>query len=129
MESWGSLFWVAVGGGAGAVSRFWIAMLSKHWIAPDFPMGTLGANLIGCFLMGALLGSGVGDKYPVAKLALGFGFLGSLTTFSTFSAETMTQLNQHQYLVAAGYAMVSVVGGVLLTLAGMALAGAFRPQI
>ena len=103
-------------------------MLSKHWLAPDFPAGTLFANLIGCFLMGVLLGSDLGGKYPAAKLAIGFGFLGSLTTFSTFSAETMTQLNQQQYLVAAGYALVSVVGGVLLTFLGMAIVSPFRTQ-
>ncbi len=128
MESWRALFWVAVGGSAGAVSRHAIGLLSKQWIAPDFPVGTLCANLLGCFLMGLLLGSSVGEKHPVAKLAIGTGFLGSLTTFSTFSAETMAQLNQQQYLVAAGYAVVSVIGGILLTLLGMSLSGAFRAQ-
>ena len=128
MESWGVLIWVAVGGGAGAVSRYGIGLLSQQWIAPDFPIGTLSANMLGCFLMGLLLGSDIGENHPVAKLAIGSGFLGSLTTFSTFSAETMTQLNQQQYLVAAGYAMLSVIGGVLLTLLGMSLVGAFRAQ-
>ena len=128
MESWWSLFWVMVGGSAGAGSRYGIAILTKHWISPEFNIGTLIANLTGCFLIGLLIGSDLGAKFPAAKLAIGIGFLGSLTTFSTFSAETVDQLDQQQYLLAAGYVSISVTAGVLLTFFGIALSSGFRTQ-
>ncbi len=122
MNTWVGCCWIALGGGLGALSRFGIASLFRRWVQPDFPLGTIVANLIGCFLIGLLFGSGIGDKVPAIKFGIGVGFLGSLTTFSTFSAETVAQLNNGQWLTAFGYVLVSVLAGLLLTFAGMAIA-------
>ena len=54
--------WVALGGAMGAMSRFGIAELAKKLWGPHFPFGTLCANLLGCFLIGVLLGSGFDQK-------------------------------------------------------------------
>jgi len=126
METWVGCCWIAVGGSLGALSRFGIANLVRRFVVPDLPLGTLAANLLGCFLIGLFLGSGAGEKIPAAKFGVGVGFLGSLTTFSTFSAETVSQLNQGEWLTAVGYVLVSVLAGVLLTFAGMAIANSFR---
>lgn len=126
MSTWVGCCWIAVGGGLGALSRFGIANLVRRWVHPDFPLGTLVANLIGCFFIGLLLGSGVGEKMPAAKFGVGVGFLGSLTTFSTFSAEIVGQLNDGEWLTAFGYVLVSVLAGLLLTFAGIAIANGLR---
>ena len=126
MNTWVGCCWIAFGGGLGALSRFGIANLVRRWVQPDFPLATLMANLIGCFLIGLLLGSGIGEKIPAVKFGVGVGFLGSLTTFSTFSAETVVQLNDGEWLTAFGYVAVSVLAGLLLAFAGMAIANGFR---
>lgn len=106
----------AVGSGAafGAWLRWWLGI----WLNPLFPtvpMGTLAANLIGGYLMGvvmALFGS-VQTLTPELRLLLATGFLGGLTTFSTFSAETTTLLLRQQF----GWALTTIglhVGGSLL---------------
>lgn len=126
MDTWIGCCWVALGGSLGALSRFGIANLARRCFAADFPMGTFVANLLGCFLIGLFLGSGAGEKVPAIKFGVGIGFLGSLTTFSTFSAEAVTQLNEGQGLTALGYILVSIFAGLLLTFAGMAIANSFR---
>ena len=126
MNTWIGCGWIALGGSLGALSRFGIANLARRWVGTDFPLGTFVANLIGCFLIGLLLGSGVGDKVPAIKFGIGVGFLGSLTTFSTFSAEAVTQLNEGQWLPAMSYVLVSVIAGMLLAFVGMAIANSFR---
>ena len=131
MNTWIGCFWIAVGGSLGALTRFGIANLVRRWNFPGpslagFPIGTLAANLLGCFLIGLLFGSGVGDKSPAIKLGAGVGFLGSLTTFSTFSAEVVNQLNEGAWMTAFGYMFVSVFVGLLLVFAGMAVANGFR---
>ena len=131
MNTWIGCFWVAVGGSFGALARFGIANLVRRWSLTTFPLagfplGTLGANLLGCFLIGLLFGSSIAEKAPAIKLGAGVVFLGSLTTFSTFSAEVVTQLNEGQWLTALGYTLVSVFAGLLLVFAGMAVANGFR---
>ena len=126
MDTWISCCWVALGGGLGALSRFGIANLARRCFVTDFPLGTFAANLLGCFFIGLLLGSGLGEKTPAIKFGVGVGFLGSLTTFSTFSAEAATHLNKGQTLLGMGYVLVSLFAGLLLAYAGMAIARSFR---
>ena len=93
---------VGCGGMIGALSRYGIALAAASWMQSKFPIGTLVANVLGCFLMGLLIGSGIGESQPKAKLLLGVGFMGSLTTFSTFSAETIQSATN-------GFVLTSVV--------------------
>lgn len=90
-------------------------------VFPTLPLGTLAANLLGGFLMGmamefllerALLS-------PELRLAITTGFLGGLTTFSTFSAETVTLLLREEYLWALAIVLIHVIGSVTMTLLGI----------
>ncbi|MFK7768539.1 MAG: fluoride efflux transporter CrcB [Mariniblastus sp.] len=110
---------IGLGGAIGALSRYGIAEFSKRVFSVEFPLGTLIANLVGCFLIGVLLGSGHADKSDPIRLGLGIGFLGSLTTFSTFSAETVTQINSGNWLIAFSNVGISLGLGLILVFVGM----------
>lgn len=113
---------LAVGAGAmvGAWLRWGFGLLWNP-VFPTLPLGTLAANLVGGYLMGlamAMFADHPGLP-PEARLLLATGFLGGLTTFSTFSAETVTLLLRAQYAWAGGIIAVHVVGSVAMTLLGI----------
>lgn len=116
------LGFVAVGAGAaaGAWLRWWLGILLNP-VFPTLPLGTLGANLLGGFLMGLALGflSHFESLAPEVRLLVTTGFLGGLTTFSTFSAETVTLILHEQLGWTALIILAHVVGSVLMTLAGI----------
>ena len=113
---------IAVGGGAatGAWLRWWLGTLLNS-VFPALPLGTLAANLLGGFLMG--LAMGIMSHYetlsPELRLLITTGFLGGLTTFSSFSAETVTLLARNEFGWTAALIIGHVAGSVLLTLAGI----------
>lgn len=115
---------MAVGGGAaaGAWLRWWLGILLNP-IFPTLPLGTLAANLLGGWLMGLALGflGHYEALAPEMRLLLTTGFLGGLTTFSTFSAETATLISREQYGWTAAIVAGHVIGSVLMTLAGAAM--------
>ncbi len=117
---------IAVGGGAaaGAWLRWWLGM-QLNPIFPTLPLGTLAANLLGGWLMGLALGflSHYESLPPEMRLLLTTGFLGGLTTFSTFSGETATLISHEQYGWTAAIVACHVIGSVLMTLAGIAMIG------
>ena len=84
------------------------------------PWGTLAANLVGGYLIGVCLAvfQALPDLDPAWRLAIVTGFLGGLTTFSSFSAEVVTLLQQTRYALAFGTALLHVAGSLLLTIAG-----------
>ncbi len=111
---------VGVGAALGAWLRWWFGLLWNP-LFPTLPLGTLAANLVGAYLMGlaiALFADHSGLP-PEARLLIATGFLGGLTTFSTFSAETVTLLLRAQYAWAAAIIGVHVVGSVIMTLLGI----------
>ena len=83
--------------------------------------GTLAANLIGGYLVGVCVGvfQQLPELDPVWRLALVTGFLGALTTFSSFSSEVVGMLMQQRYALALGTASVHLAGSLLLTVAGI----------
>ena len=84
------ILFLGIGGFAGSNARYWISILMIRLTGGNFPYGTLAVNSIGCFLLGILAGSSTAwNISPGVKLMLGTGFLGALTTFSTFSVETV----------------------------------------
>lgn len=97
---------VAAFGAAGALSRYGIGVATG---THTFPWATLGINLVGSFLLGLVLAA---TDDPTWRAAIGTGFLGAFTTFSTFSSETQTMLREDRPTTAAVYVAVSVVGGV-----------------
>jgi fluoride exporter len=118
---------IAVGAGAalGAWSR-WLLGLALNPLFVMLPLGTLAANLIGGYLVGVAVGvfhinSGLP---PALKLLVITGFLGGLTTFSTFSAEVVERLLAHQLGWALALAGTHLAGSLLMTYLGLLTVGA-----
>lgn len=118
-----SLLLVASFGAAGAVSRWALDKWVNGLVAGDFPWGTWAVNLLGAFALGVLIALAVErlPEHPNWRLALGVGFLGSFTTFSTYAWETVNLAERGSpelaFLNAAG--MIAV--GVACAFAGLAL--------
>jgi CrcB protein len=112
---------VGVGAAIGAWLRWWLGIVLNH-VFPTLPLGTLAANLVGGYLIGLALGALTQFEAlsPELRLLITTGFLGGLTTFSTFSAEATTLLTRDQFGWAAAHAAAHVVGSVALTFAGIA---------
>jgi CrcB protein len=118
--SWGGLAAVGIGAAAGAWLRWWFGVVLNP-VFPTLPLGTLAANLAGGLLIGVAMGllSHFEALPPEVRLLVTTGFLGGLTTFSTFSAETVTLLLHEQYGWAAAIVSVHLAGSILMTLAGI----------
>lgn len=84
---------IALGGALGAVSRYGLSQLAINLFGKGFPFGTLIANFVGSLLMGLLFAL-IETEFlaPPVKVALGIGFLGAFTTFSTFSLDTVLMI-------------------------------------
>ena len=122
-----SIVLISVGAALGAVLR-WLLALALNGLFPAIPPGTLVANLIGGYLIGIAmetLSTPIGLS-PELRLLLITGFLGGLTTFSTFSGEVARLLEQGRLAMAGAEIAVHVVGSVALTLLGIATAMAVR---
>lgn len=115
-----SVISIGIGASVGALIRWWLGMILNP-IFPSVPMGTLTANIIGGFLMGIFMA--VTKNHLVlpeaARLAITTGFLGGLTTFSTFSAETVTLLSHQEYVMSCVIIIGHVLGSVLATIFGI----------
>lgn len=113
---------LAVGGGAaaGAWLRWWLGIVLNP-VFPTLPLGTLAANLIGGYLIGLALAtfSHFEAMPPEMRLLVMTGFLGGLTTYSTFSAEAVTLLARHQAAWAAAHICAHLAGSILMTFAGI----------
>ncbi len=115
-----SVLAICLGASAGALARWALGL----WLSPGgalIPWGTLAANLIGGYLVGVCVAvfQALPQLDPVWRLALVTGFLGALTTFSTFSAEVVSLLMQQRYLLASATALLHLAGSLLLTIAGI----------
>ncbi|WP_341919197.1 fluoride efflux transporter CrcB [Polaromonas sp. YR568] len=110
---------ICLGASAGALARWGLAL----WLTPGglIPWGTLAANLIGGYLIGICLAifQSLPQLDPVWRLMLVTGFLGGLTTFSSFSAEVVTFLLEERYGLALGTAALHVLGSLLMTVLGI----------
>ena len=124
-----NFFLVFVGGGLGAAVRFLVTTAAARWGA-TFPLGTLAVNAVGSFLMGLVMGAILllTEKYGLIaeplRLLLAVGFLGGLTTFSSFSFETLLLIKGGSYLLALYSVALQLFAGLLLAALGMALAKA-----
>ena len=110
--------------GIGAALGAWLRWGFGTWFNPVFPtlpLGTLAANLVGGYLVGlavAYFGEHAGLP-PEARLFIITGFLGGLTTFSTFSAESVTLLARAQYGWALAHIATHLAGSIVMTVLGM----------
>ena len=104
--------YIFIGGALGALLRYLISFLNTDG---GFPIGTLIANLTGAFVMGLLT--------SLTKKAITTGFLGALTTFSTFQLELIHMFDHQQFITLLLYAVTSYVFGILLCYVGIKLGG------
>jgi CrcB protein len=111
---------IGIGAASGAWLRWGLGILLNP-VFPTLPLGTLAANLLGGFLMGMAMHLLTQHAIlaPELRLAITTGFLGGLTTFSTFSAETVTLLLREEYLWTLAIVMIHVIGSVTMTLLGI----------
>ena len=114
-----SVLAICIGACVGALARWGLGL----WLSPGglIPWGTLAANLLGGYLVGMCVASfqALPQLDPLWRLLLVTGFLGALTTFSTFSAEVIAMLQQERYALALGTASLHLFGSLLLTVAGI----------
>ena len=127
----GALIYIMTGmaGALGAALRYAIGEL-LYTEGAFFPIATLSVNLLGSFLM-AWLAAGIFTKISVPdniKTAVTSGFIGSFTTFSAFSIETLGMFQEERMLAGGLYILASLFGGVLLSYAGYYI-GAGRRQL
>lgn len=113
-----SVPYVAFGGAIGAVLRFALSVRIGAALGGEFPFGTLAVNFIGCFAIGALSPIVGGPTADPGRLFLIVGVLGGFTTFSAFGYESLELIERGALGAAAGYAALSVVGGVGLAALG-----------
>ncbi len=115
-----SILAICIGASAGALLRWWLGA-QLNALFPSVPPGTLAANLVGGYIIG--LAIAFFAVYPAIapewRLLIVTGFCGGLTTFSTFSAEIVTLLQQGSLLWAFGAAALHLMGSVLMTFAGI----------
>ncbi|MDZ7936861.1 MAG: fluoride efflux transporter CrcB [Rhodoferax sp.] len=114
---------ICLGASLGALSRWQLGL----WLNPSgtagtvLPWGTLAANLVGAYLVGVCVAvfQSLPNMDPVWRLALVTGFLGALTTFSSFSAEVVTMVMQQRYALAAATAGAHLAGSLIFTVIGL----------
>jgi CrcB protein len=111
---------VAIGGGIGALARWWMAAWVTRLLGAGVPWGTLAVNVLGGFMMGAIVQAAthVWPPSTPVRLFLTTGLMGGFTTFSAFSLEMADMLERGETMTAAGYAVASVVACVGALTAG-----------
>ena len=119
---------VMAGGSLGALSRYGTALLAARFIGTRFPWGTLLVNLVGCFLLGAsfALVECTNILSPAARLFFMTGFLGALTTFSTYALETINAVRGETSLIALTNILINNVVGLGMVVLGMSLVRSIR---
>jgi CrcB protein len=118
------LLLVCLGGALGSGARYLVSTWAMRALGADFPRGTLIVNVVGSFLLAAILAASLpgGPLSPTARLFLGAGVMGGFTTYSSFNAETLALVEQGSVGLAAANVALTVVGCLLAGVAGLALA-------
>jgi fluoride exporter len=112
---------VTVCGGLGCLSRYFISGWVYALLGRDFPYGTFVVNITGAFIIGLLMEFGLRSALipPTLRIGLTVGFLGGLTTFSTFSYETFRLLEEGNFVTASANVFLSVLTCLLFTWVGI----------
>lgn len=120
---WKTLFYVAIGSVIGGVSRFLLQQFIQRRVESVFPYGTLVVNLVGCFVIGIIIG--LADKgnlmSPQARIFWATGICGGFTTFSSFISENYNMLRGGELLSTFIYLSVSIVAGLMAAGLGILL--------
>ena len=117
---------IAVFGALGCVARYYVSGWTHEKLGWGYPWGTLAVNIAGAFLIGLIMELGLkGAAIPAnVRIGLTIGFLGGLTTFSTFSYETFRLVESGRILIAFSNVIVSVTACLLFTWLGIVVAKA-----
>jgi fluoride exporter len=117
---WKSVLVISVGASLGALLRWWLGTRFNSQF-PPVPLGTLIANLVGAYVIGLAVAffAAFSALAPEWRLFIITGFCGGLTTFSTFSAEVVSLLQQEQPLWACAAAAAHLCGSLIMTFAGI----------
>ena len=126
-NAFGSVIAIFCGAGLGALLRAWFNVLAAS-VSSTIPIGTLIANLLGSYLIGIALAFFLDHPAisPQWRLFIITGFLGGLTTFSSFSADVVMLMQRDQLILALGLALMHVCGSLLLTFLGIWTVHAFK---
>ena len=124
---WRPILAISLGAALGALAR-WQLGIKLNSVFPSLPPGTLAANLIGGYVIGLAIAFFATEPNigPEWRLLIITGFCGGLTTFSTFSAEVVSLLNDGRLAWAMGSIATHVIGSLAMTLAGLATWQLFR---
>jgi fluoride exporter len=117
---------VAIGGALGSVARYWVSSAIAARMGISFPYGTMAVNLSACLIIGFAISS-MGKQAARTtywRYLVGIGFIGAYSTFSTFEWETLSTLRSGGFLLAALYAIGSLIFGLVAVWGGSALADA-----
>jgi fluoride exporter len=117
-------FWICLGGAAGTGARYALSGWILTALGTGFPYGTLAVNVIGSFLLGAIMQAALSTNLiaPALRLALTTGFLGGFTTYSTFNYETLRFFQESAWLYGVLNVAVTVICCLLAGIAGLWLA-------
>jgi len=122
------IVWITIGAVPGAISRYLVNQLMARWAGTAFPYGTLVVNIVGCLVIGVagtVVTGRLVDRPEVVRLVVMVGFLGSLTTFSSFAWETHNLFNDGAWMRALVNIFLSVFAGI----AGVRLGVLLTPKL
>ncbi|WP_422924078.1 fluoride efflux transporter CrcB [Singulisphaera sp. PoT] len=132
MEAWYRVLVLSVGGALGVNARYWLGVGMSRWVGHSFPWATFTINVSGSFAIGFLTTIlAIRLPHHYARLFLLVGFLGGYTTFSTFSLESLTLLEEGEWKRASSYLFGSVGSGLVAVAVGTLLARGLvdRPEL
>lgn len=112
-----------LGGFIGSSGRYIVGRLTTQWLTAPFPIGTLLVNIIGCLLIGILVGLSQRSNILSQNMStlLITGFCGGFTTFSTFSNETLSLMQSRQLAYGITYILASVLLGIFMVWIGKSI--------
>jgi CrcB protein len=116
--------WICLGGALGTGARYALSGWALKRLGTSFPYGTLGVNVLGSFLIAAVMHVGLATEIltPTARLILTVGVLGGFTTYSSFNYETLRYLQDGAWLLGLLNLLVMLVSCLMAGLAGLAAA-------
>jgi CrcB protein len=121
--------WICLGGAAGTGARYLVAVWAAQRLGGAFPYGTLIVNVVGCFVIAAAVHAGMTLAWtPTVRAAITVGFIGGLTTYSSFNDETMRLFGEGAPATAVANLALTLFGGLIAGWAGLTTARAIIGQ-